>query len=98
MVLVSSVKIGDKINYGASSQADFIQNYFLQKPMLRFANKFPPKAGIFGTKTLILALCDPCQTDLMQKHQFLAHISEILPPISSLYLHFLPSRMPGCHN
>ena len=60
MVLVSSVKIGDKINYGASSQADLIQNYFTQKPMLRFANKFPPKAGIFGTKTLILALCDPC--------------------------------------
>ena len=50
MVLASSMKIGDKINCGASSQTDFIQNYFLQKRMLRLTNKISPKNRYFWFK------------------------------------------------
>ena len=44
-------------NCGASSQADFIQNYLLHKCMCR-KKKFA-KNGIFGTKTLSLVLYGP---------------------------------------
>ena len=34
----------------------------------------------------------------MQKTSYLALFGEFFPPIFFLYLHFLPSRMPGYHN
>ena len=66
--------------------AGFIQNYFLRKRM----HKISAEKGIFGTKTLILALlgpfqalCGPFLTLFNEKTPFLALVVEIFPSISS---------------
>ena len=46
-----------KIDCGASSQVNFIQNYFFRKHVFRKQNY--RKKSTFGTKTLVLALLDP---------------------------------------
>ena len=69
------------INCWASSQADFIQNNFLQKLMFRKQNIH--KKGIFGTKTLFKA--------------YLIHIRPYLVHFRPYLVHFQPYLMQKYH-
>ena len=87
-----------KINFGASPQADFIQNYFLWKRMFRKQN-FRQNKGTFGTKTLVLALLDPFLNLFNgKKNIFSTCTCTCTTCTSSLCRHFLSSWTPGCHN
>ena len=86
----------DKINCRACSQADSIQNNFLRKQM--FCKK---KVWYFWDQNTNIShfwsIWGPIRSifNLKCKALFLALVGAILPPISSLGLHFPPFRMPG---